>query len=290
MVYQHHALSARLGIIVVMPELPEVETLVRRLREPLIGRTIVKATADWPRTIGHPSPEEFVRRVRGLTVQAIDRRAKYLVFELGDHTASHLHFLLIHLKMSGKLRVVSKRTPIDKHDHVIFDLDDGRQLRFNDVRKFGRVYLLDHPDEVTGRHGPEPLDKAFTLAKFRALIKDRSGAIKPLLLNQAFIAGVGNIYADEALWRAKIHPLRKTDSLKDAEIAALYRSIRQTLRQAIEAQGTDAGDGVIEGDYQPRVYGREGKPCYRCHRPIHKTTIGQRGTHYCPTCQPKRGR
>lgn len=158
------------------------------------------------------------------------------------------------------------------------------------MRKFGRVYLLDHPDEVTGRHGPEPLDKAFTLAKFRALIKDRSGAIKPLLLNQAFIAGVGNIYADEALWRAKIHPLRKTDSLKDAEIAALYRSIRQTLRQAIEAQGTDAGDGVIEGDYQPRVYGREGKPCYRCHRPIHKTTVGQRGTHYCPTCQPKRGR
>ena len=273
-----------------MPELPEVETLVRRLREPLIGRTIVKAAADWPRSIGYPPPEEFVRRVRGLTVQAIDRRAKYLVFELGDHTASHLHFLLIHLKMSGKLRVVSMRAPIDKHDHVIFDLDDGRQLRFNDVRKFGRVYLLDHPDEVTGQHGPEPLDKAFTLAKFRALIKDRSGAIKPLLLNQAFIAGVGNIYADEALWRAKIHPLRKTDSLKDAEIAALYRSIRQTLRQAIEAQGTDAGDDVIEGDYQPRVYGREGKPCYRCHRPIHKTTVGQRGTHYCPTCQPKRGR
>jgi len=284
------AFSLALGIIVVMPELPEVETLVRRLREPLIGRTIVRAAADWPRTIGHPSPEEFMRRVRGLTVQAIDRRAKYLVLELGDHTASHLHFLLIHLKMSGKLRVVSKRAPIDKHDHVIFDLDDGRQLRFNDVRKFGRVYLLDHPDEVTGQHGPEPLDKAFTRAKFRALIKERSGAIKPLLLNQTFIAGVGNIYADEALWRAKILPLRKTDSLKDAEIAALYRSIRQTLRQAIKAQGTDAGDGVIEGDYQPRVYGREGKPCYRCHHPIHKTTVGQRGTHYCPMCQSKRGR
>ncbi len=279
-----------------MPELPEVETLVRRLRAPLIGRTLVKVSVDWPRTIGRPSPREFVRQGRGLTIAAIDRRAKYLVFTLVDRPAAGNvrdgpppYFLLIHLKMSGKLSVVPQRTPRDKHDHVIFDLDDGMQLRFNDVRKFGRVYWLAQPDEVTGKHGPEPLDRTFTAARFRERIKERTGAIKPLLLNQTFIAGVGNIYADEALWRARIHPLRAASSLTDAEIAALYRSIRATLRQAIRDQGTDAGDGVIEGDYQPRVYGREGQPCYRCHRPIHKMTVGQRGTRFCPTCQPKRG-
>ena len=133
------------------------------------------------------------------------------------------------------------------------------------------------------------LDRAFTLPQFRALISARSGAIKPLLLNQHFLAGVGNIYADEALWYAKLHPLRKADSLQDAEIAALYRSIRRVLKQAIADQGTDAGDGIIEGDYRPRVYGREGRPCYRCQQPIHKIVVGQRGTHYCPRCAQSAG-
>jgi formamidopyrimidine-DNA glycosylase len=121
------------------------------------------------------------------------------------------------------------------------------------------------------------------------MIRARSGAIKPLLLNQQFLSGVGNIYADESLWYAKIHPLRKADSLKEAEIAVLYKSIRRVLKQAIADQGTDAGDGVIEGDYRPRVYDRQDRPCYRCHRPIHKTVVGQRGTHFCPHCQRRRG-
>ena len=276
-----------------MPELPEVETVVRRLREPLVGRTIVGVSLDWNRMVGRPTPAEFRRRLPGLTVLSIDRRAKYLIFALSERpapTATPTQFLLIHLKMSGRLNVVAGDEPLNKHDHVIFDLDDGRQLRFNDVRKFGRVYLLNEPEEVTGKHGPEPLDPAFTLPKFRKLVKSRSGAIKPLLLNQTFLAGIGNIYADESLWRAKIHPQRKVDSLKAAEVAALYRSIRQTLRQAIHDQGTDAGDGVIAGgDYRPRVYGREGQPCQRCHQPIRKITVGQRGTHYCARCQPKRG-
>lgn len=281
-----------------MPELPEVETLVRRLREPAIGRTITHTTVLWQRTIGQPAPDEFTRQLRGLTITAINRRAKYLVFELTPrpatkrraHPAEPTHFLLIHLKMSGKLSVVDAGTPIEKHDRVIFDLDNGQQLRFNDVRKFGRMHLVPHFDVVTGAHGPEPLSDEFTLKRFREMIRNRSGAIKPLLLNQQFLSGVGNIYADESLWYAKIHPLRTASSLKDAEIAALYRSIRRVLKQAIDDQGTDAGDGVIEGDYQPRIYGREGRPCYRCHRPIHKTVVGQRGTHFCPTCQPKRGK
>ena len=292
-----------------MPELPEVETLVRRLREPLIGRTVEDVTIYWKRTIARPAPKEFARMVRGCTVQAIDRRAKYLVFTLRGVEASAgfrqraatparastpsqwpTLFLLIHLKMSGKLSVVDRSAPIEKHDRVVFDLDHGQQLRFNDVRKFGKMWAVIDPAEVAGAIGPEPLAADFDLPKFRALVQSRSGAIKPLLLNQTFLAGVGNIYADESLWRAKLHPLRTADSLSDAEIAALYRSIRHVLRRAIADQGTDAGDGVIEGDYAPRVYGREGKPCYRCHGPLRKIVVGQRGTHFCPHCQPKRRR
>ena len=283
-----------------MPELPEVETLVRRLREPVIGRTIINAAVKWPRTIGRPAPKEFVRQVRGYTIASITRRAKYLVFELRTHPSTSLRsaqdaptppplFLLIHLKMSGKLSVASGDAPLLKHDRVIFDLDNGQQLRFNDIRKFGRMHLVPDVDDITGAHGPEPLDRAFTLPKFREMIGARSGAIKPLLLNQQFLSGVGNIYADESLWYAKIHPLRKANSLKDAEVAALYTSIRRVLKQAINDQGTDAGDGVIEGDYRPRVYDRQDRPCYRCHQPILKTVVGQRGTHFCPHCQRKRG-
>jgi formamidopyrimidine-DNA glycosylase len=192
--------------------------------------------------------------------------------------------------MSGKLGMVDRRAPIEKHDRVVFTLDNGQQLRFNDVRKFGKMWAVIDPEEVTRAIGPEPLAADFNLPKFRALVQSRSGVIKPLLLNQTFLAGVGNIYADESLWRARIHPLRRAASLSDEEIAALYRSIRQVLRQAIEDEGTDAGDGVIEGDYTPRVYGREGQPCYRCHQPLHKIVVGQRGTHFCPQCQPRRHR
>jgi len=192
--------------------------------------------------------------------------------------------------MSGKLSVVDRSAPIEKHDRVVFLLDHDRQLRFNDVRKFGKLWAVIDPEEVTGAIGPEPLAADFSLPKFRALVQSRSSTIKPLLLNQTFLAGVGNIYADESLWLAKIHPLRKADSLSDVEIAALYRSIRKVLRKAIEDEGTDAGDGVIEGDYEPRVYGREGQPCYRCHQPLRKIVVGQRGTHFCPQCQPKRPR
>ncbi len=298
-----------------MPELPEVETLVRRLREPLIGRTIENVTIYWKRTVARPAPKAFARMLQGCAVHTIDRRAKYLVFTLTPHperssarastslrSAQHACaaqskdavtptlFLLIHLKMSGKLRVVDRTEPLAKHDRVVFDLDDGRQLRFNDIRKFGKMWLVADPEMVTGSIGPEPLDRTFTLPRFRELVQSRSGTVKPLLLNQEFLAGVGNIYADESLWLAKIHPLRKTDSLTDAEIAALYRSIRQVLRTAIEDEGTDAGDGVIEGDYQPRVYGRTDQPCYRCHQPIRRMVVGQRGTHFCPQCQPKQGK
>ena len=271
-----------------MPELPEVETIVRHLRGPLIGRTITGVTVYWPRTVARPSVTAFTRRLRGRRIRAIRRRAKYLVFELGDRSSRRpTDYLLIHLKMSGQLNVVSRERPVDKHDRVIFDLDDGRRLRFNDTRKFGRVYLVDDVEVVTRRLGPEPLSEEFTPAAFERLIAKRAGRLKPLLLDQTFVAGIGNIYADEALWLARLHPLRRADSLGDAEVRALYRGIRRALQDGLEHSGASIDAVYTAGDYQDhfRVYDRAGRPCRRCKRPIQRTVIGQRSAHFCAHCQ-----
>jgi formamidopyrimidine-DNA glycosylase len=275
-----------------MPELPEVETIVRNLRQPLTGRTITGVQVDWDRIVARPPVAALKQMLPGLRIRAIRRRAKYLVFELGSPSSEQaMDYLLVHLKMSGRLDIVPREKPIDKHDHVIFDLDDGSQLRFNDARKFGRVYLVADPEEVTGRLGPEPLSDDFTVATFKQMLARRSGRLKPLLLDQTFIAGVGNIYADESLWLARLHPLRRADSLKDAEVRALYRGIRKALRDGLRGNGASIDWVYPAGDYQNsfRVYDREGKPCRRCKRPIHRIVVGQRGTHLCLHCQPKRG-
>ena len=262
--------------------------------------------------------------LRGGTVQAIDRRAKYLVFTLhgiealagvrkhtgkpaalgGPPSQSDGHgqastpnspptlFLLIHLKMSGKLSVVDGRAPIEKHDRVVFDLDNGQQLRFNDVRKFGKMWAVIDPEEVTGSIGPEPLAADFSLPKFRALVKSRSGAIKPLLLDQTFLAGLGNIYVDESLWSARLHPLRTAESLTRGERVRLYHAIQRVLKRAVAVGGTSIDimykrvNGA-SGGFQDslRAFDRENRPCRRCGTPIQKTVVGQRGTHFCPTCQ-----
>jgi len=271
-----------------MPELPEVETVVRNLREPLIGRRIIGVYVYWPRTVARPSVDAITQRLPGLRIRAIQRRAKYLVFELGSRSSRQpTDYLLIHLKMSGRLDVVSRKRSIDKHDRVIFDLDGGRQLRFNDTRKFGRVYLVADPEEVTGHLGPEPLSEEFTLAAFKRFIAKRSGRLKPLLLDQAFIAGIGNIYADEALWLARLHPLRRADSLNDTEVRALYRGIRAALKDGIQRNGASIDWVYPEGDYQNhfRVYDRAGEPCRRCKQPIQRIVIGQRSAHFCAHCQ-----
>jgi formamidopyrimidine-DNA glycosylase len=177
--------------------------------------------------------------------------------------------------------------PLEKHVHFVFALDNGYEVRFEDARKFGRVYFVSDPTQVTGSLGPEPLDSAFTLKAFRALIANKSGALKPLLLDQTFIAGIGNIYADEALWRAKLHPQRRAGSLKPDEVAALYRGIRAALNDGIKHKGAAIDWVYPEGNYQDhfRVYGRTGQPCRRCRTRIRRIVVGQRGTHYCPTCQ-----
>ena len=271
-----------------MPELPEVETVVRGLRKPLLGRTITGVHIYWRRTIARPSIAGFKRRLPGLRIRAIDRRGKYLVFELGRSSSGQpTAYLLIHLKMSGRLDIASRKRSLDKHDRVILDLSGGRQLRFNDTRKFGRMYLVDGVELVTGHLGPEPLSEAFTPALLKQRLARRAGRLKPLLLDQTFIAGIGNIYADEALWLARLHPLRRADSLSDAEVRALHRALRAALRDGLSHSGASFDRVYPSGEYQNhfRVYHRVGKPCRRCKRPIHRIVVGQRGTHFCAHCQ-----
>jgi len=277
-----------------MPELPEVETIVRGLREPLVGRQFIGIRIGWENLVGRPRPElaegpaaeEFERGLMGQRILAVKRRGKYLIFDLSGGRS-----LIIHLRMTGRLLIVNSGEELDKHDHLIFELDDGRELRFNEMRKLGRVYLVDNEDEVVGELGPEPLDDNFTPADFTALLSGRRGMIKPLLLNQRFMAGVGNIYADEALFAARIHPERRADTLTAEEIERLYNTVRQVLRQGIENRGTtltayrDAEGKEGSNQEYLQVFGRAGQPCPRCGTAIERTVVGGRGTYFCPKCQ-----
>lgn len=269
-----------------MPELPEVETFVRALRVPLAGRTITGARNDWPRHIAVPPPDEFHERVSGRRIEAVDRRGKYLVFTLSDDET-----LIIHLKMSGHLSVVPAGTPPDHYAHTVFELDDGRELRFRDTRKFGRVYLVHDPVEVLGPLGPEPLTDEFTAEQLAARLAGRKRVLKPLLLDQTFIAGIGNIYADEALFNARLLPTRRSDMLTGEETAALHAAIREVLSKGISLQGAsvrtyytaEGKRGEMQDEFT--VYDRSGKSCYRCGTPIERLVLGGRSTHFCPTCQ-----
>ena len=273
-----------------MPELPEVETVVRGLREPLIGHTIQSMWYDWENTIHSPDAIEFSARIEGQIVQAINRRAKYILIELDTDV------LIVHLKMTGRLYVADKDEVqvADKWVHVRFDLDKGKQLRFSDSRKFGKVYLTDNLDKLLGHLGPEPLEDDFTLEVFRSRFEGRSKIIKALLLDQTFVAGIGNIYADEALFRAGIHPLVRSDQLSDQDTELLHQTIRDTLFAGIEHEGASINwyrkpDGT-EGNSQKHfyVYGQDDKPCQNCGTIIDKIRVAQRGTHFCPNCQPVR--
>ncbi|MGB7340465.1 MAG: DNA-formamidopyrimidine glycosylase [Phototrophicaceae bacterium] len=271
-----------------MPELPEVETVVRGLRQPLIGHTIESMWWDWEKTIATPEVHEFESRIIGQTVNGISRRAKYIVIELDTD------LLLVHLRMTGRLYVTDAEADhrVDKWVHVKFGLDRGQELRFSDSRKFGKVYLTDDLESVTGGIGPEPLDDDFTVAVFKERMQGRSKMIKPLLLDQTFIAGVGNIYADEALHRAKIHPKRTTDTLSDNEISRLHGTVRAALNAGIQHEGASISwyrkpDGT-QGESQNHfyVYGQDGILCQSCEEArIEKIKVGQRGTHFCPNCQ-----
>ena len=281
-----------------MPELPEVETVARDLRRLVVGSTIVGAAGDWPRMIAsHASVAAFAEGIAGRRIAAVGRRAKLVVVDLSGDAA-----LTIHLKMTGQLFVVPAGAPSDRHLHLALALDDGREIRFRDIRKFGRVGLWPRDPrtgavlggaaggELFAGHGPEPLSASFTLQAFRARLKGRHGRLKPLLLDQAFVAGIGNIYADEALWRARLHPLRRATSLRPASEARLYRAVRSVLAEAIERRGASIDDYTApdgDGSMQEHlaVYQRAGEPCLRCGRPVRRIVVGQRATHYCSWCQ-----
>ncbi len=274
-----------------MPELPEVETLARELRGALIGRRVVGVEVRWPRTVAGPDPETFARRLTGRRIREIGRRGKWLLLCLDEGD-----WLLVHLRMSGRLVVESADAPEDSHTRVVFHLDDGRRLRFSDPRKFGRMALVDDPGAVLGDLGPDPLDPALTPERLAGMLRGRRVRLKPLLTDQRFLAGLGNIYADEVLWEAGLHPLRCADTLTLEETARLHGAIRQVLEEAIACRGTTLPDRRYvlpdgrPGEFAPHlaVYGREGQPCPRCGAPIIRTRVGGRSARYCPRCQPQK--
>ena len=274
-----------------MPELPEVETVARDLRRHLLPEgggprpVIVGARVGWARTLRDEDPAAFIAGVAGRRIMAVGRRGKQVVIDLDGGA-----FLTVHLKMTGQLFVVPASLARDPYERLALALDDGRELRFRDIRKFGRVGLYSTEDDPFGDVGPEPLDPAFTLRAFRARIRGRRARLKPLLVDQSFIAGVGNIYADEALWRSKLHPLRSAASLRPRDERLLYRNIREILAEAVERRGSSIDDYTApdgDGEMQERleVYQRTGSPCLRCGRPIRRIVIGIRATHFCSWCQ-----
>lgn len=280
-----------------MPELPEVETVARDLRPHLVGATIVGARCSWARTLRTHDPVAFADAVAGRRILSVGRRAKQLVIELSGEAA-----LTVHLKMTGQLFVVPASAPVDPYVRLVLELADGRELRFRDIRKFGKVGLYGR-DPASGELvtelggsavfaaiGPEPLDDAYTVKAFRSRIRRRSGRLKPLLLDQSFVAGVGNIYADEALWRSRLHPLRTVGTIRVADERRLHQEIRAVLSEAVERRGSSIDDYTApdgDGSMQERldVYQRTGAPCRRCGRPIKRIVVGARSTHFCSWCQ-----
>jgi len=274
-----------------MPELPEVETVARGLREVLPGRRVLSVRLG--RTDFIDDPAALEQDLPGGTFARIRRLGKFLLLDLEPRkTPAEESSLLIHLGMTGKISVCPPETPVELHTHVFLALDDGRELRYNDVRRFGRMALLANGahERVLGGLGVEPLE--VSEAEFRTRIQARKSRIKALLLNQSVLRGIGNIYADESLWRAKIHPEKIGARLKDNELRRLHRAVQHILREAIRLRGSSISDYVDldggRGEFQQmhRAYQHDGKQCYRCGTIIRRIIVAGRSTHFCPHCQP----
>ncbi len=270
-----------------MPELPEVQTIVSTLRDggrgapSILGKQIITAKVSWQKTVAQPDLLTFQQKITGEEIRDIRRRGKFVWIGL---RSAHL---FIHLRMSGDLRVEPSTSPLQSHDRMWLEFSDGIRLVFNDARKFGRVWLVENPDRVIGNLGPEPLDEALSPEQFHERLNQHQRQIKPLLLDQSFLAGVGNIYSDEALFLARIHPKRLSNSLTQEESMRLLRAIQQVLKEGIQKNGASIDWVYRGGEFQNsfRVYQRTGEPCLNCGTPIERITVGQRGTHFCPKCQ-----
>lgn len=275
-----------------MPELPEVETIVRRLRLSLIGQKVRTVQILNPGIL-RSSPKVFVQTLTGAIIREIRRKGKFILIDFTPEST-----LIIHLKMTGQVFVEPRSTPADRHTHVILHFHSSKfQMRYRDIRKFGFFALVQgkpiDSNPYLNRLGPDPLE--ITPDQFVKIVLSRKRTIKSLLLDQSLISGLGNIYVDESLFQAKIHPLTQSDTLSPPRIKGLHRIIKKILTQAISLQGSTLKDyrrpDGTSGGFQKyhKVYGRTGSPCPYCGRQIEKIRVAGRGTHYCPGCQ-KRGR
>jgi formamidopyrimidine-DNA glycosylase len=292
-----------------VPELPEVETVARDLRGLVVGARIAETRVNWLKTLRSQDEGAFEDAVVGRSIVGTSRRAKLVVLDLdgglsadGQPLPDDGAAITIHLKMTGQLFVVRAGQPEDPYVRLVIAFEDGRELRFRDIRKFGRVGVArrdpktgDLRGELGGAKtfkgfGPEPLDPGFTARAFSRRIGARRGRLKSILLDQSFIAGVGNIYADEALWAARLHPLRSAQSLRPGDAARLYRELTRILHEAVLRRGSSIDDYTApegDGEMQERlqVYQRAGEPCRRCGRVVRRIVLGGRSTHFCSWCQ-----
>jgi formamidopyrimidine-DNA glycosylase len=266
-----------------VPELPEVETVRTYLEPVLAGRRLDRVEINDARLVRPFDPAGVAAELEGERVASVERRGKYLVIRFDSGLA-----LLVHLRMTGGF----PKAP-SSHERAVLTLDDGTRVAFRDVRRFGTWEVHDGAAaaaHLAGRLGPEPLGPAFTKAFLRQRLAGRAAPVKAAILDQRAVAGLGNIYADESLWRARVHPRRPAGSLTPAEVDRLHRGIRAALERGIATEGADLGDGVYaSGSMQDefRVYGKAGEPCPRCRTPIEKIVVAGRGTSFCPRCQPE---
>jgi formamidopyrimidine-DNA glycosylase len=277
-----------------MPELPEVETVVRGLRVSLPGRTIVEVR--FGKTDFVDNPAEIAERLPGARVASVTRLGKFICVRLGSNgeqpTPGSETFLIVHLGMTGQLKVIRSGEAVAPHTHVFFVLDDGRELRYTDIRRFGRMLLIPESGlaEFAAQLGIEPLE--ISAEEFCRFFGSRRARVKALLLDQKVLRGIGNIYADESLFRARLHPARIAENLAKKQLLVLHGAVRQVLTEAIRSRGSSISDYVDSdgrrGEFQfhHRVYQRDGKPCFRCKTKIRRIIVAGRSSHFCPRCQP----
>ena len=273
-----------------MPELPEVETIVSDLRPLVDGRTVTAVDLRFPSIVRHPEPEAFARDLPGQRVVALERRGKYMLLRLGGGAV-----LVVHLGMTGQLLHKQPEDPYRPHTHAVLSLDNGTQLRYSDPRRFGRLLLGTEAELIAARRlprlGPEPLDPEFTPADLHRRLAGRRAPLKLLLLDQSVLAGVGNIYADEACFRARIRPDRPAGRLSRERVGRLHAAVRESLLQGIANRGSSVDDYVdlygARGRQQEelQVYGRGGRPCFKCGAPLTLVRLGGRATVFCRRCQ-----